>query len=103
MSNVPEGQEEKIHVNQNWRLTFNTNEDQTLATVRQIKAKAPGSNTVQEFTASLDPEDSTKIFYDFIETDITIAGTWKFWPYTTISLKNAPGNTRLIEIYEEGE
>lgn len=91
----------KIFTTQNWRLTLDTNEDQSTASAMEILAKRP-DGTIDTFAATIDGGDNNRIYYDVQVSEVAVKGDWTFWAKTTIGGNIAPGDPVQLRIYEEG-
>ena len=96
----------KIFVNQsNLKLTLQTGVTLTGALTKQIGYKKPDvdgiAGIIDYWDATIDGTED--LFYEFINTELDVAGTWAFWAYVVFADgRNAPGEPIQIKVYEQG-
>lgn len=97
----------KIYKNQsNLKLTLQTGVTLTGALTTQIGYKKPDvdgvASPVAYWTATIDGTED--LFYEFIDTELDVAGTWAFFAYVVFSDgRNSPGEAIFIKVFEQGE
>ncbi len=91
----------KIYVNQSsLKIILNTGVDLTTATTLQMGYKKP-DDTVGYWTAQI--QGTEGIYYNFVNDELNLVGTWAFWAYITFSdLRKAPSEPVNIKVYEQG-
>lgn len=78
--------EDFIHKSQTkLKLDVETGIDVSTATTVQIKYKKPSAATVYTLSATKDPADASKIYYNLSSDILTESGLWTFWSYVTFS------------------
>lgn len=94
--------EDKVYINQIWRLVLETEADLTGANEFLIRYKNPDGD-IDEFTASCDDESIGDIYYDIQTGEANIKGFWRFWTKVNFSGGSVWGQPTEIEIFAEGE
>jgi hypothetical protein len=87
----------------NLKITVTTYTNLLEAEECLIKFRKP-DKTTGYFTATISDEEAGIITYEVEEGDIDLSGWWKFWAYISfLDGKTAPGRSRKIYVWEEGE
>lgn len=91
----------KIFKNQSLKLTLNTGQDCSTASIKKVKYIKPDGTTGDE---DAQISDTTYLYYQFPINTLDQSGDWRFWTFITLSDgSSAPGEVVKIRIYDEGE
>ena len=80
----------KIFKGQFFRLILDTGIDLTDASAKVIKYTKPDGITTGQWTATIDSDDNTKMYFD-ITNQVDQSGRWMVYAKATFTAGNIPG------------
>lgn len=80
------------------RLMLDCGQDVSSSTVRKIRYLKP-DGTSDYWNAQLD-NGLEAIYYDFVEDDIDLSGTWKFQSYLEMPTWTGHGEIAVLKVYD---
>lgn len=90
----------KIYKDQFFRIILDTGIDLTEAISLLIKYQEPNSSTVSEWTATIDPDNVNKMYYDC--SGLTTVGKYKIWGKAIFTEGSIFGDVSYFDLYNEG-